>query len=280
MSENSKKPRKKNNRSKKNNFDKYLLYTNSVQSAEYDAELLWKILKKNMGGKSIKTPYLQEDFCGTAALCYEWVKLGVEHRAAGIDLEQKALTWGLKHHGLEIPVAAVKRVRLIKGDVLEDHGIKPHVICALNFSYFFMKDRKTLKKYFTACKKSLAKGGILAIDAFGGPDYLGSHIDRRRNTEKKFQFWWEVEMFDAINHQIKTHIHFQMDGQKRRNRVFSYDWRLWSIPEITDVLLDAGFTNIAYWAEGLDRQGRGDGVFREIKTEKNCSTWITYIVAK
>lgn len=264
---------------KKPAFDKYFHYTHSVQSAEHDAELLWNMMRKVWKGPLPKAPCLQEDFCATAALCYEWAKLGPQHHAAGIDLDSKALAWGAEHHTKESSKSAISRVQLIHGDVMKDHSIKPHLICALNFSYFFIKDRVTLKSYFQACKKSLSKNGLLVLDAFGGPDYLMPHSDQRRNSEHKFTYWWNVEKFDAISHEIKCHIHFKRDGEGLRRKVFSYDWRLWSIPEITDLLRESGFSKIEYWAEGLDRQGHGNGIFKPIKSETECETWITYIVA-
>jgi SAM-dependent methyltransferase len=260
-------------------FDKYFHYTHSVQSAEHDAELLWKMMRKVWIGPLPKAPVLQEDFCGTAALCYEWVRLGTNHQATGIDLDSNALAWGAQHHTSELSNKEISRVNLVHGDVMKDHGVKPHVICALNFSYFFIKDRSTLKQYFQACKRSLSKNGLLILDVFGGPEYLMPHSDQRRNHEQKFTYWWDVEMFDAITNQIKCHIHFKRDGEPQRRSVFTYDWRLWSIPEITDVLKESGFTKIEYWAEGLDRAGHGNGLFKPIKHETSCETWVTYIVA-
>ena len=261
-------------------FDKYHYYTNAVQSAEHDAKLLWTILKKKWDGPTLKSPVIREDFCGTAGLCFEWVKLGASHQAIGIDLDPTALRWGIRHQLPVLTKAQASRVRLIEGDVLQNHRIRPHLICALNFSYFFLKDRASLKKYFTACKKSLISGGILALDVFGGPDYLMPHSDKRRNDELGFDFWWEVESFEAISNNIKTAIHFKPDGQPRHNRVFTYDWRLWSPAELTDILLEAGFKQVDYWAEGLDDNGFGDGKFRQIRKESDCETWVCYIIAK
>jgi hypothetical protein len=270
----------KSSRASLSPFDRYFLYTHSVQGAEHDAELLWKMMRKVHAHPLPKSPLLQEDFCGTAALCYEWVKLGTTHRAAGIDLDSDALDWGTQNHTHGMKKAQLDRVEMIHDDVLVDHGKKPDVICALNFSYFFIQDRATLKKYFSACRKTLAKNGVLILDSFGGPGYLMPHTDRRRNDEENFTYWWEIETFDAISNRIKCHIHFQRDGEAKRNRVFSYDWRLWSIPEITDVLRECGFTHVEYWAEGLDANGHGDGIFKPTKSETECETWITYIVAK
>jgi hypothetical protein len=261
-------------------FDRYFLYTHSVQGAEHDAELLWKMMRSVSPNTLPKSPMLQEDFCATAALCYEWVKLGNNHRATGIDLDSAALQWGAEHHTESLTQKQLTNVEMIHGDVLDDHHIKPNVICALNFSYFFIKDRELLKRYFISSKKALAQDGMLILDAFGGPDYLVPHVNRRRNVEERFSYWWEIERFDAISHEIKCHLHFQRAGETRRNRVFSYDWRLWSIPEITEILRESGFKHVEYWAEGLNSNGDGNGKFKPIKSDKNCRSWITYLIAK
>jgi SAM-dependent methyltransferase len=261
-------------------FDKYHYYTNSVQSAEHDGELLWTIFKKTWTGKLPARPVLREDFCGTGCLCFEWVKLGKNHEAIGIDLDPKALSWGERKHRPEITAQQSDRVQLIKGDVLHRRATKPHMICALNFSYFFIKDRARLKKYFQSCKDSLVKGGVLALDVFGGPDYLLPSTDRRRNSEFKFDFWWEIKKFDAITHDIEAAIHFQPFGKTIRKNVFEYHWRLWNIPELAEILKECGFRHIEFWSEGLDRNGHGNGKFQKISSENNCATWVAYIIAK
>jgi SAM-dependent methyltransferase len=262
-------------------FDKYDLYVNSVQSAEHDARLIWKMYLDATPKAAKRKLLLREDFCGTAGLCFEWAKLGANHHAVGVDIDNTALTWGLLHHGTNDQSSQHKnQIKLVCNDVMKVGQGQPDIICALNFSYYFMNRRSELKRYFELCRQRLANNGMLILDAFGGPEYLVPHRDKRRNDEKKFNFWWEIESFDAISHRVKTHIDFQVDGQKIRKRVFSYDWRLWTLPEIVDVLCDAGFKKIEFWAEGLDASGHGNGRFRKIKTEKNCATWVTYITAK
>ncbi|MCX6116923.1 MAG: hypothetical protein NT027_05235 [Proteobacteria bacterium] len=262
-------------------FDPYLLYLNSVQSPEHDAELLLKMWDKEIG-RSRGPLVLQEDFCGTAALCYEWVQLNHEFQAVGIDLEPSALKWGKDHFEDHLIEDATDRVKLVCGDVLIDHGIKPNIICALNFSYFFIKQRSVLLEYFKTAKNSLAgsKDGLLIIDSFGGPEYLMPHEDRRRNSEMKFSYLWTIDSFDAVKHHLQCHISFQRDGESLRKNVFNYDWRLWSVPELTDLLIEAGFKTVSYWAEGLTTKGYGDGKFKPIKTEKNCQAWVIYLIAK
>ena len=62
-------------------------------------------------------------------------------------------------------------------------------------------------------------------------------------------------------------------------KVFSYDWRMWSIGEIKDALYDAGFSDVNVYWEGTDEDGSGDGEFYRASTEENCESWVTYISA-
>jgi len=61
--------------------------------------------------------------------------------------------------------------------------------------------------------------------------------------------------------------------------VFTYDWRFWMLPEIKDLLLEAGFSEVKTYWEGDDEDGGGNGVFTEAKDAENCDAWVTYIGA-
>ena len=64
--------------------DKYACYEAAVQSPEADVPLLNKIFKSAYGRKP---ETLREDFCGTALLCCEFVKLNRDNKAIGVDLD-------------------------------------------------------------------------------------------------------------------------------------------------------------------------------------------------
>jgi len=63
-------------------------------------------------------------------------------------------------------------------------------------------------------------------------------------------------------------------------KAFTYEWRLWTAPEILEVLAEAGFTKSKIYWEGSDEDGDGNGVFTpEDKGEADLA-WIAYIVAE
>ena len=74
--------------------------------------------------------------------------------------------------------------------------------------------------------------------------------------------------------------HFKIKkNDTRYNRVFTYDWRLWSIPELRDILEEAGFKQTyAFW-EGDNDKGGGNGIFEVVENAENCQSWVSYICA-
>jgi hypothetical protein len=64
-------------------------------------------------------------------------------------------------------------------------------------------------------------------------------------------------------------------------RAFSYEWRLWSLPEIREVLEEAGFKNVTVWWEGTEEDtGEGDGEFEPAERGEACPGWIAYFTAE
>ena len=91
-------------------------------------------------------------------------------------------------------------------------------------------------------------------------------------------YFWDCDDFNPLTNECQYYIHFKVNGQKHE-KIFSYDWRMWSIPEIKEILLDAGFSNVITFWEGEDEDGDGDGEFYVSRKEENCESWVTYIAA-
>jgi SAM-dependent methyltransferase len=263
-------------------FDPHHYYLQSVQSPDHDAELLADMYRTHSDKKLIQQGLLlREDFAGTAALCFEWVKLNSKHSAIGLDIDKKALAWGDKFYAKQSKKGDYARVELKAMDVLHAHKVKADLICALNFSYFFLKQRQDILKYFKEVRAALKPEGLFILDAFGGPEYMTPSEDKRRSADGSFTFWWVVERYDAITSEIDCRIDFQVKGETlRRKGVFRYHWRLWGLRELCDILQEAGFKKLHFWAEGLDKKGHGNGRFKEVQSEENCQAWLTYIVAQ
>ena len=70
------------------------------------------------------------------------------------------------------------------------------------------------------------------------------------------------------------------DGS-RLKRAFSYEWRLWTLPELREILEEAGFDPVTVYWQGTDEEtGEGDGVFEPAEEGEPDPSWIVYIVAE
>jgi hypothetical protein len=255
--------------------DKYDLYLQSVQDPSFEVRIL-KRLYKDAFGSNPKT--LREDFCGTAAFCCEWVKSVKDGEAWGVDLDPEPLKWGAEHNYSALKPAQQERVHLIEGDCRTAKTPKVDVIGAQNFSWFCFKSREELLGYFKAAYKHLDKNGVLALDMLGGPQTQEDDEEEEREVEG-FTYVWEQAKFNPITSNALFHIHFDFDDGSRMKKAFTYDWRLWTIPEVRELLKEAGFDEaIVYW-EASDEDGDGNGRF--YKTEKAPAdlTWLAYIAA-
>lgn len=255
------------------NADRHLLYQIAVQAPDFDVELLEKVFRRRVG-RSPRT--LREDFCGTALLCAEWVKSHEERTATGIDIDRAVLAWGKKHN-IEPLGEAASRVTLVRGDVREPRSEKHDIVCAFNYSYWYFKERSTLLGYFRAVKEGLAPDGIFIIDLFGGWEAVQVLAEERKYDG--FRYVWDQAAFNPITHDFKAHIHFRFKDGSKLEPAFSYDWRMWTIPELRDLLDEAGYENIECLWEDEDENGEGSGVFRPRKKVGNDPAYNAYLVA-
>lgn len=280
----SKQKKKKKLAARKVVKDRHLLYSASVQSADVDVDFFQRVYKRKRGQRFTT---IREDFCGTALLACEWVKRNRENRAIGIDLDRATLDWGRKHY---VPVLgdAAQRLTLIEGDVLTPGHPKADVVAALNFSYNIFKTRDQLQKYFRAVRKALLPGGMFFLDVFGGTGAMEEEEEDRKIPSSvafdgtpvpRFTYVWEQAAFNPVDHDILCHIHFKLADGKKLKRAFTYDWRLWTLPELQELLLAAGFKSAEVYVEGWDdEEDDTDGVFRRRRRFENQSGWVAYVV--
>ncbi len=216
-------------------FDKYKLYSQAVQSADGDVEFFANTYKE-LRGRAGRV--LREDFCGTFMLSCEWVKMHRENRAYGIDIDREPIDYGNKNYLPKLSESQQSRLSIIEKSVLDNSLPRVDISVAMNFSYFLFKERNLLKAYFTNVYEHLHRDGIFILDIFGGTQCHQAIQDR---TEKgKFVYYWDQKGFDPITGYADFSIHFKV-GKKKYNDVFTYDWRMWSIPEVRDILLEVGF---------------------------------------
>jgi len=257
-------------------FDKYDYYSRSVQDTDKDVKFLLRAYKSAFG----RNPrVLREDFCGTFQLCRDWVKKNPSHRAIGVDLDPEPVAYGKTHFWHKLDASEQKRLELVEGNVLSAGLPAADIVVAMNFSYFIFKERATLLSYFRRCQQALRRPGMLVLDCFGG---LGCMKANEESTDfRGFTYFWDQANFNPINNHSLFYIHYKRKGEgKRREKVFTYDWRMWSIAELRDLLDEAGFRRSHVYWEGSNSRGEGNGIYSKRETEENCDTWLVYIVAE
>lgn len=256
-------------------FDKYKLYLDSVQSPEGDVVFLRRVYRE-LRKKDPKI--MREDFCGTFALSCEWVKLNPKNEAFGVDLDPEPLEYGKNHYLSALKPEQQKRVHLLEQNVLKPGLPKTDLVIAMNFSYFIFKTRELMREYFANAYKHLREDGVFILDLFGGS--LCYDENEEKTAHRGFTYYWDQENFDPVTNRAKFYIHFKLKGGKKAEKVFTYDWRLWSIPELREILQEAGFKKTHIYWEGTTRDGGGDGKFRRTEKGESCQSWIAYIAAE
>lgn len=252
--------------------DCHELYQLSVQAPESEVEFMTHTFRKLYGRKPME---MREDFCGTALFCCTWVKGSPDRRATGVDICGDTLAWG-RAHNLAPLGAAAERIELLQQDVRVATRRKFDVINAMNFSYWIFRTRDELRHYFSCVLKALGQEGLFFLDAYGGWEAQEPMLERRK-IDAGFTYVWEQASFDPIGHAIVNHIHFEFKDGSRLDKAFTYEWRFWSLPEIQELLREAGFSDVrVYWdtSDEVDVER-----YRPRAHADNQAGWIAYLVA-
>jgi len=253
--------------------DRHDLYERSVQEPEAEIELLQQVWKEQRG-RACES--LREDFCGTAVVCMEWAKTRRKNTAIGVDLDAEVLEWGRRKMPQRLNEEQASRVKLVQGDVRTVQTDPVDCIMAMNFSYYLFRTRDGLREYFASVREALVDDGMLLLDAYGGSDSF-TEMEEEREIDEDFTYIWDQHKYDPISGEAVNYIHFEFpDGSKIR-KAFEYEWRLWTLPEIREILLEAGFSKIVVYWEGTDEDGEGDGEWSEATEGEACPGWVAYL---
>lgn len=254
------------------NADKYELYEASVYQPEDDLVFIEKVFRRGRG----RSPrVLREDFAGTSRLSAMWATRFADGTAYAVDLDAQPLAWGRARH-LERLGEAAMRVHQIQANVLTARTPPADAVTAFNFSYWIFRERRTMLAYFRHVRRSLRPDGAFFLDLMGGPGIQKPCEEKTR--ERGFTYVWEQEATDAIQQHVRCHIHFDFPGGSRMRRAFTYDWRLWSLPELRDLMAEAGFDRIeVQW----DVEPPGvEPRYRPRRHAANQGAWLAYLVGR
>ena len=171
---------------------------------------------------------------------------------------------------------------LLEGDVLQVTGNPVDAVLATNFSYYLFKTRSELKNYFMTARKHIRPGGIFIMDAYGGSESFEEQEEER--DLDGFVYVWDQNHYNPITGDVINHIHFRFPDGTEMNKAFTYEWRLWTLPELQELLLEAGFQSVnVYWEGTIEdgaEAGEGDGEFKQTRVGEACQGWIAYLVAQ
>jgi hypothetical protein len=259
--------------------DRHRLYERAVQCPRAEVDFIdrnYRLLR----GHSARV--LREDFCGTAAVGCEWVRRRKGNRALAVDLDGEVLAWGRTHNLSRLAPEPASRVTLLQANVQTVSTPPADIIAAMNFSYWLLGERAALAHYFRKVHRDLKDDGVFFLDAYGGYDAYRVVTEERqvRSDGLTYTYIWEQERYEPISGALVCHIHFAFPDGSRLERAFSYQWRLWSLPEIRELLAEAGFRRVLCYWQGWNPDGTPDGQFVPVEEGEPDAGWVAYLSAE
>lgn len=252
--------------------DKHDLYQRSVQDPVAESAFIERVFRQ-IRGRSAQS--LREDFCGTALLTGTWVGRGTERSAVGVDIDPKVLAWGTARNLAPLGEPG-QRVKLYQQDVRARVQERVDVIGAFNFSYWVFMTRDEMRAYFAHVRRGLKRDGLFMLDAYGGWESEQPQMEERA-IPGGFTYVWDQDAFDPITHRVTNYIHFHFKDGSKLERAFKYEWRYWTLPELSELLLEAGFSDVrVYWDTSDDEEREA---YRARKSAENQPGWLAYLVA-
>jgi len=256
--------------------DRHDLYQRAVQAAEPECDFIADTFKR-LRRRPARS--LREDFCGTALVAAEWVRRSRANHAIGVDLDEEVLAWGQEHNLAPLTPKQRERIHLVHGDVQSVRTAPVDAVLAMNFSYWLIKDRPGLRRYFKRVHRALVGDGVFFLDAFGG--YESYKVITERTEHKGFTYVWRQAAYHPVTGECECHIDFRFKDGSALRPAFSYTWRMWTLPEIRELLAEAGFGPVTVYFQAFDEDtGEPNGEFYPTTTGEPDAGWLAYIVAE
>lgn len=267
--------------------DKHELYQFSVQNVESEIDFVDAEFLRIRGRHATS---LREDFCGTANTSCEWVRRRDDNTAVGLDIDVPTLVWGEANNLSQLTEDQRARVRLLDRNVLEPGDASgTDCVLAMNFSYWLFKTREELGNYFRKVRDSLGEDGIFFLDHYGGSEAMTEMVEKRdieTPDGREFIYEWDQHEYSPVTGEMTCRIHFRFPDKTRVKNAFEYNWRLWMLPEIQELLKEAGFSKVTVYWEGdeLDDDGEpngeGNGEFEPTERGSADPAFVSYITAE
>lgn len=268
----SRAPRRRVNRPSLNRFD---LYEHAVQAPALQARFA-----RAVHGGSPRA--LCEDFCGPAAIARAWVTMNERHRGLGVDRDRAPLDHASRRMR-EIAPGAARRLVLDRTDVLATRA-RADIILAFNFGVCEIHERARLVRYLRRARSRLRAAGVFIADLYSGPGAWRPGVSRRaiRSPLGRIVYEWEQRTADPLTGHVVNAMHFSLPGRRRLRDAFVYDWRLWSIPDLRDAMMEAGFRGTeVHLSYGRAIDGHGDPLVEAASAEEvPAGDFVAYITGR
>lgn len=175
---------------------------------------------------------------------------------------------------------------------------KADIIAATNFPIGYQHSRTALLQYLRNARKSLNKNGIFVCDLYGGRDAFSPaklvQMLRAPATppwrSELIEYTFEQRSADPVTGLVLDALHFRVFAKSNKTKkpdleckdAFVYHWRLWSLPELSDAMNEAGFRSVEVHdrlGDAIDSSGKLH--LRPVGPENPLDdNWVVYIVAR
>jgi hypothetical protein len=258
-------------------LDRFACYELCVQSPRHVSAFLRAV-------HANKPVVLREDFCGTAALSQRWLedaaRLGEPASAIAVDLDPEAIKRArrlepISHApsqgggrdgtgGWVPPSSSASSRQLLCADSTKLSNPDPgcDIVFVGNFSIGYLHTRRELVDYLALSRSRLDRGnagfggGVFVCDTYGGASafQLGSLTRKHPSRGREIiHYHWQHEEADPLTAMVTNSISFrvEVDGEivQEMPRAFIYRWRLWSIAELREAMIDAGFISTEVYTD-------------------------------
>ena len=75
---------------------------------------------------------------------------------------------------------------------------------------------------------------MFVLDAYGGNEST-EIMEESRKTDFGFTYIWDQDEYWPGTGEYVCHIHFEFKDGTKMKKAFTYEWRLWTIPELKDL---------------------------------------------
>ncbi|GAB4817447.1 hypothetical protein N2152v2_004493 [Parachlorella kessleri] len=131
------------------------------------------------------------------------------------------------------------------------------IVCALNFGVCLLHQRSELLRYFQRVRAALSpEGGIFVADLLGGHAAEAPVKLPRQNAVTGLHYVWEQGTFNPVTRHVNGYISLKCPQTKQvLKHAFSYHWKLWTILDVVELLLQAAFASTHVWEADEEAEG-------------------------